>query len=133
MISDARYKDHNHYNIIYKKIWQKIDQRFKYILYQFDYYSLYDEIYNLSDHKINLICNLIKIILYNHINLFGEKIKMINIHYLLLKIFQLLGIDLGISLDLPRNLSNRYEKYFKNIIEYSYDDIIDIIDEFFEL
>ena len=129
MISNARYKNHEQYNIIYKKIWRNINQRFNYIVSKLVYYIMYYEITNLSADQINLICFIIKIIVHNHYNLYGEKMRMISIHYILVKIFKLIGIDLGLSVNLP--ITHRYEVYFKTIFDYSYDDIFDLINEFY--
>ena len=123
MLSNARYDDHEDYNIIYKKVCKKIDKRFTKILYKLHEYSSYDEICNLSNNEINIVCNILKLLLYNHINLYGDKKRMISINYLLMRLFDFLGLDLG--LEMP--VSNRYDEYFDNIMEYSFETIRDLL------
>ena len=102
--------------IIFKNRCQKIERRFKYMLYKFNEYAIEDEIYNLPWYKKNLICNILKRILIKHMELYGEKVKMINMHYLLLEVFKLFGIDLEIFV--PSPLSSYYEKYCEKMIDF---------------
>ena len=114
--------------ITFKKKCRLIDRRFKYMLHKFHNYVIYDELYNMSSHRKNLICKFLKIILNNHIDLYGEKTKMIDIDFLLLEVFELLGFDLGVYLNSRKR--KFYKNYFEKMINYSYVDLADIINQF---
>ena len=103
------------------EICDKIEKRFEKIIYKINRDSRYDVLSNLSDATIENICNIIRFMLYSHINMYGLEKKMFDINYLLMKIFNFLDIDLGVSISKPK--TNKYEKYFDNLIKYCYDSI----------
>ena len=127
IISNTINKNHEHYNIIYEKILKNINRRYQDLIYELKCYRFYNEIYNLSIDKKKLIIDLIRIFLYNHINIYGEK-RIIKIQYILVKIFELLGINLEVTFNFP--ITYRDEAYFHTIIKYSFDDIFYIIKKF---
>ena len=126
ILTDARYDTYKDYKFIYKKILQEIDERLTKILNRYNEYSIDDAIYNLTCTKKNFICNILKILYYNHINLYGETMKKINIDYFLQKLFDFLEIDLEFH-----NVPKIFDKYFDDIIEYSYETIYELFDETF--
>ena len=101
---------------ISEKLFEKIERRHKYMLYKFDDYISMDEIYNLPLYKKNLICNILFKILIRHIELYGPKVKMINIQYLLLEVFKLFGIDLEIYVASP--FKSYHEKYCEKMMDF---------------
>ena len=64
-------------------------------------FSIEDEIYNLPLYKQELIHDILFKIIIRHIELYGEKRKMIETTYLLLEVFELFGIDFGIYVCTP--------------------------------
>ena len=115
-LSNKKFRLLNKHGISHRLI-KKIKRRHKYMLNKFGNYTLMDEIYNLSYNEKNLICDILFYILIRHIELYGVKLKMINIDYLLFEVFKLFGIHLGIHVSTPFRLIY-YKKYCKKIMNY---------------
>ena len=109
-VNDIEYKN------IYNKICNEIEDRFVNIL---EIFNENCKIINNSNDKMNITYNMLKVLLYNYINMYGIKKKMIDIIYLLKKI---------IDLEVEESESKQYDKIFYDLMEYSFDTICELLD-----
>ena len=101
---------------ISEKLFEKIERKYNYMLNKLHPFLIEDEIYNLPLYKKELIHDILFKIIIRHIELYGEKRKMIETTYLLLEVFELFGIDFGIYVSTP--FRKYYGEYCEKMMDF---------------